>query len=114
MPSLIKIIILSNEKHLQAIFDALEKEYENSINEEVDVILKVWAEINPLNAFELFGMINKIISNMDKMDKLLIIATEQLIKKFSNFYDEVNSNSASHCYAKVLEDHKLLSLISKQ
>lgn len=107
-------LIPKGSRLAQKINSELEKEYENSINEEVDVILKVWAEINPLNAFELFGMINKIISNMDKMDKLLIIATEQLIKKFSNFYDEVNSNSASHCYAKVLEDHKLLSLISKQ
>jgi hypothetical protein len=63
------------------------------------------------NAFELFGIINKIISNTDKMDKLLDIATKGLIKKCPNFYKQIEVSSAAHWYTEVLEEHNLLSLI---
>lgn len=80
---------------------------DNKINDEVDAIFKVWEEIDPHNAFELFGSLNKIISNKDKMHKLLVIATEKLIEKCPDFYNQIKVNSAAHCYIEVLEEHKL-------
>ena len=78
-----------------------------------DYVLKTWEDLNPHNAMELVDTISREDIGKDNTKLFLEITTNLLLEKCFDFWNEVKTNTAGHCYINSLIKNNMNYLIPK-